>query len=471
MTLTKIRSYLLPGDAEQDQAFRRETERLSRKGLWVIAAVEILVPILTLQAQFLVAGKRGAWPIRVWQCGCIVAIGILTALAARYARRRARLAGCVSGVLAGTTLISFSLILHGAGEVGDHHISGQIITVLLVGVGSLPLQPLHTLIVGFCLWVYYVLAGAAALRWNVLSSVDPDGTQSIFIVTTILISAALTALLYAERWSSFQAHREAVRVSESLCQAQSRVLLAENAASLGRLAAALSHELNNPIGALRSAVDTLLVLAARMATSPPDEHQRLVILQAELRRSVIDSARRLQQIVARLQRFTNLDKADIQPADLNALIGDVVALAEPEIKGKVNIELELQPLQPLLCRPQQLSAVFANLLHNAVVAIANGDGRVRISTRDQNSHVEVRISDNGRGMPADELGAIFDPGFKVAGNRVLTGNWSLFSSRQIVREHGGDIHIHSAEGQGTTVSVTLPRLSEQELERRPGLPA
>jgi len=69
------------------------------------------------------------------------------------------------------------------------------------------------------------------------------------------------------------------------------------------------------------------------------------------------------------------------------------------------------------------------------------------------------------------LGAIFDPGFKVAGNRVLTGNWSLFSSRQIVREHGGDIHIHSAEGQGTTVSVTLPRLSEQELERRPGLPA
>jgi len=61
---------------------------------------------------------------------------------------------------------------------------------------------------------------------------------------------------------------------------------------------------------------------------------------------------------------------------------------------------------------------------------------------------------------------VFDPGFKVAGNRVRTGNWSLFSSRQIVREHGGDIHIQSVEGQGTTVSVMLPRLSEADLENR-----
>ena len=111
----------------------------------------------------------------------------------------------------------------------------------------------------------------------------------------------------------------------------------------------------------------------------------------------------------------------------------------------------------LTCRPQQLSAVFTSLLHNAIEAIQNGNGRIQISTHEVDSHVEVRIRDNGRGLRSDELATIFDPGFKVAGGRVSTGNWSLFSSRQIVREHGGDIHIESREGQGTTVSIRLPR--------------
>jgi signal transduction histidine kinase len=237
--------------------------------------------------------------------------------------------------------------------------------------------------------------------------------------------------------------------------AESRNLLSENAASVGRLAAAVSHELNSPIGALVSGVDTLLLLAARQPHSSPSEQQRLLVLQNELRRSIKQSTDRLKEIVARMQRFSNLDKAEVQAVDINNLINDVAALLEPRYKGVIEVDIRLEPVPPLVCRPQQISAVLSNLMGNAIDA-TNGNGRVTVSSRAKDATVEVAFEDNGRGLSKAELAAIFDPGFKVAQGRVSTGNWSMFSSRQIVHEHGGDIHIESERGKGTCVRVVLP---------------
>lgn len=96
------------------------------------------------------------------------------------------------------------------------------------------------------------------------------------------------------------------------------------------------------------------------------------------------------------------------------------------------------------------------MLSNAINAV-NGNGRIVVSTRLAEQMVEVRIQDNGRGMKPDEVDNIFDPSFRVAGDRVSSGNWSLFNIRQIVYEHGGDIQIESSPGKGTAVSVTIPR--------------
>ena len=72
------------------------------------------------------------------------------------------------------------------------------------------------------------------------------------------------------------------------------------------------------------------------------------------------------------------------------------------------------------------------------------------------AEVEVTIRDNGQGMTPEEADTIFEPSFKVNGSRVSSGNWSLFNSRQIVYEHGGEIRIDTAEGRGTAVHVMLP---------------
>jgi len=261
--------------------------------------------------------------------------------------------------------------------------------------------------------------------------------------------------LYAERRSAYESWVATVRTFEDLRQVHSKILLSQNAASLGRLAAALSHELNSPLGALTSGVDTLLLLAARQATSPPSEHARLVRLQADLRQTVQESARRLQAIVARMQRFTNLDRAEVQQVNLNDLLGDVCAMVHPQAGDKVAVQLDLNPIPPLVCRPQQLSAVFSGLLNNAVGALDNG-GRIVVCTRRNETVVEVEIHDNGCGVAPEQLRTIFDPGFRVSEDRVSTVNWSMFSARQIMREHGGEIRIASEPGQGTTVTVILP---------------
>lgn len=466
----RVLAYLLPGKAEEEDGFRLRIEKLSRQGLQVVAIVEMFAPLFMLAAQYFVTPEISTWEPRIWQSVAVMCVGALTHLVVRPQRRGFpyRLAGWLSGFATGIVLITSSLLLFDLGVTADHYISGQVTSVLLVGVGALPLLPWHTLSLGLAMWAYYVVAGPLAVRWGFLTVIDSDGTHSIFILMITFLSTALSALLYSERLANYRAHQEALASSESLCRAQSHLLLSENAASLGRLAAAISHELNNPVGALRSAVDTLLLLGARQATTQGEDQQRLVLLQADLRRSIYDSAARLQQTVGRLQRFTNLDNADIRPADINALVNDVVALQEHEIRSSIQLELDLQPIPPLLCRPQQLSAVLSSILHNAMQATVNGDGRIRVSTREADLHVEVCVRDNGRGLSPGELATVFDPGFKITGGRVSTGNWSLFSARQIVREHRGDILIESEEGRGTTVSVRLPRLTEAELERGAG---
>jgi len=156
-----------------------------------------------------------------------------------------------------------------------------------------------------------------------------------------------------------------------------------------------------------------------------------------------------------LKRFIQLEENEMTSTDLNELVNDVMILFESQLKDKIKLEFNSQPVPEVTCNRQQMTTVFSSLLSNAINAV-NGDGHILISTRPMESAVEIRIQDNGRGMGSEELENIFDPSFRVTAGRVSSGNWSLFSSRQVIFEHGGDITIDSAPGKGTTVSVTLP---------------
>jgi len=312
--------------------------------------------------------------------------------------------------------------------------------VLVTAVASIPFLPWHAFTLGIA---HELLCLAAA---------DPSQAHHVLLILLAFLAAGIAASNHAHRRSELASQQEAVRVAETLAGAQLRAQLAENAISIGKMAAALSHEMNSPMGALRSSVATLCSLGDRQI-----DKARLDEARAELRRSIEESANRIDEVTARLRRFVNLEEAEIKSADLNELLTDVTLLHRGELeKAGLKLEFDLERDLPRLnCRPQLLTAAFSSLLSNAINAV-NGDGRIAIETRGLGGEVEVTIRDNGRGMAPEEADTIFDPAFKVAAGRVASGNWSLFNSRQIVYEHGGTIRLETAPGQGTAVHVTLP---------------
>ena len=128
---------------------------------------------------------------------------------------------------------------------------------------------------------------------------------------------------------------------------------------------------------------------------------------------------------------------------------------DPKTASNIEFQWNLRPVPELQCRPQQLIVVFWNVLLNASQAFES-NGRISISSTVQDTRVEVKIEDNGHGISPERLAHIFEPAFNVTDGRVSTGNWSLFTSRQLIKNHGGELRIRSSVGQGTTVTFHLP---------------
>lgn len=174
-----------------------------------------------------------------------------------------------------------------------------------------------------------------------------------------------------------------------------------------------------------------------------------------LTHTAFESCRRLKELVARMQRFTNLDRAEEQTADVNELLRDTIGLLQSELNQRAEVTLDVKPLPPLKCRPQQLSAVFLNLLRNAIAHVEE-NGKIGVTSIQSDAEITIQVCDNGLGIAAERLPSLFEPSFAVREGRVTTSNWGLFTSSAIILEHGGQIRIDSTEGKGTTVTVTLP---------------
>lgn len=251
-----------------------------------------------------------------------------------------------------------------------------------------------------------------------------------------------------------------IRIERERWELQRRTLIAENVASLGRLAAALSHEFNSPLGALKSAVDTLVRATAKRGSAPPEEQQHLEQVQAELRKSLDACVLRMEEGIARIQRFTNLDRSEVQAVDVNEVLEDIVALARTAGDSRdISVKLEPKEVPSLLCHRQTLTTALSSLFRYAVESARGNEkeGCVRLFPSSLEDRLEIHIEDNGGGMSNDVLARLFDPGFEIAKGRVAAGNWTLFAARQAMMDQGGEIRVSSVQGKGTTFVVSLPR--------------
>lgn len=245
---------------------------------------------------------------------------------------------------------------------------------------------------------------------------------------------------------------------------QEQVIVQEKMATLGQLVAGLTHEINTPIGAIRSMNDTKSKALGKLKTAledlPPGttgkDHEigrtMGVILEAD---QLIDQGtERLGEIMTNLKNFSRLDEADTVLADIHEGIDSVLGLIEHEFLMDIEVVREYGDVPPFVCGARKLNQVFLNLLKNACQAI-EGQGRITITTGLEEQAVRVTIRDTGKGIADEDLKAIFDPGF-TARSSVVRASLGLSICRQIVQEHRGHIDVVSRPGEGSVFTVILP---------------
>lgn len=263
------------------------------------------------------------------------------------------------------------------------------------------------------------------------------------------------------------------RVAEqvnTIAATQRQLYHAEKMASVGQLAAGVAHEINNPIGFIRSNLTTAETYVEKMQRAAvhfkTSEQAELIAawnaaeLDFELEdfpvllRECIEGTDRVARIVSDLKDFSNVDQAEDVFADLNETLRSACNVAAHQIKEHAEIKFLLGDLPKIRCRAGHLNQVFLNLLINAAQAMKTR-GEIRIQSYVEQNHIVLHFADTGCGIPADVLPRIFDPFFTTREVGAGTG-LGLTVSRDIVAAHGGSIEVSSEVGVGTTVTIRLP---------------
>lgn len=221
--------------------------------------------------------------------------------------------------------------------------------------------------------------------------------------------------------------------------------------SIGRLAAGVAHEINNPLSIISEKAGLMKDLL-ESRESFPEKEKFLGLVD-----SIIKSVDRCRNITHRLLGFAKRMDVQMEPLDLNEVIKETLSFLEKEAVYKnITIRLNLAENLPRIMSDRgQLQQVFLNILNNAFDAVENG-GEVCVATWEPDiDTVAVTIRDNGKGMSEEVLKRIFEPFFTT--KKGYGTGLGLSITYGIVKKLGGDIKVKSKEGEGTTFIVFLPK--------------
>jgi signal transduction histidine kinase len=229
-----------------------------------------------------------------------------------------------------------------------------------------------------------------------------------------------------------------------LREKQAQLVEAEKLASVGKLAAGIAHEINNPL----TSVLTFSNLMLEQCPPSDPRHEKLKLMARETNRA--------RNIVRQLLNFGRETVINTEMISINQPVREIAdsLTAQDAFKG-IELEVKLGDNLPKVnADPAQIGQVVMNILLNAVHAITP-PGRIEVATRMNGDNVEIVISDSGAGIPEEHIHKIFDPFFTTKGASKGTG-LGLAVSYGIIKKHGGDIEVASSVGLGTKFKVRLP---------------
>jgi|GEM_PF-1122800 len=246
--------------------------------------------------------------------------------------------------------------------------------------------------------------------------------------------------------------REFNAMGRAVEERERELVRTERLAAVGKMAAMITHEVRNPLSSI--ALNTELLEEELHHLPDEREDESLALCRAITRE--ID---RLTAITEEYLQFARLPKPKLQRLDINPIVRGLVEFERGQLVARgVSVDDDLAAsLPPVKVDDAQLRQALLNLVRNAADELeqTDSDGTINVSTRATPTHVEIRVADDGPGIPETLLSRVFDP--FVSGKKGGTG-LGLALTQQIMLEHGGSISVDSEPGKGATFLVSLPRV-------------
>ena len=273
-------------------------------------------------------------------------------------------------------------------------------------------------------------------------------------------AAAIDAVAYLRKPLSTAALLSAIR--PILADAERKRLLgrleeAERFAALGRLAASVGHQINNPLAYVSMNLDLVSIQVNRYLIDVIGAAQELADVRIMLKECRV-GVDRIRDIVKDLQRLSSKPEMSREAFSLNTLIDESLVMARNHLHHRATVHKEYSDLPMLVGDRPAIGQVLVNLILNAAESLPDGRAdanRITLRTFMEGDSVIMEVGDTGPGIPADVIPHLFDPFFTTKPIRDATG-LGLTVSYRIVADHGGRIDVDSSEGSGTVFRVILP---------------
>lgn len=261
--------------------------------------------------------------------------------------------------------------------------------------------------------------------------------------------AGLVATNAAIAIQNLRLYDQARRAHDELLSTQRQFIQVEKLTSLGQLSAGIAHEINNPLFVIMGHLE----MGMDRCEGTVRNHMK----------KALESAERIKRIVLDLRQFYQPAKNVFGPISVNRIVENAIPIVRLQVKDRpLQFKLDLAEDLPLIHGDDnQILQVFINLLLNAAQAQPEG-GDVRVRTSHEDSEVVARVSDDGVGIPPENLNRVYDPFFTTKREWTGTG-LGLAVTHTIIQKHSGVIDIQSSLGQGTTVVIRFPAYVDEDL--------